>query len=73
MRLTSLLGLFSVDNGWIAIYPHPSEDATIKEFYPNTEDGIVDLLFAIKENCLYHYNSKHNIYNIIIEKRKVKI
>lgn len=72
MKLNSLLGLYQVDNGWIIIYPNPNDETMVKEFFPNTEDGIVDLLYCVKENCLYHYNSKHNIYHIIIDKKKVK-
>jgi hypothetical protein len=72
MKLNSLLGLYSVDNGWIIIYPSPNDETPVKEFYPSTEDGIVDLLYCIKENCLYHYNSKHNIYNVDIKKVKGK-
>lgn len=72
MTINSLLGLYQVDNGWIIIYPNPNDETMVKEFFPNTEDGIVDLLYCVKENCLYHYNSKHNNYNIDIKKVKVK-
>jgi len=72
-KLKSLVGLFPVDNAWILVYPSPNNpDGIIKEHYDKTDQGIIELLYAIKENCLYHFNSKHNIYNIIIEKKKVK-
>ncbi len=72
-KLKSLVGLFPVDNAFILVYPNPNDpDDLVQESYPNTDDGIIDLIYTFKENCLWHYNSKHNIYNIIIEKKKVK-
>jgi hypothetical protein len=71
--LKSKMGLFRVDDGWILIYPHPDGSGRqVQEVYTHDDESIVNILYTIKENCLYHYNSKHNEYNILIERKKVK-
>jgi hypothetical protein len=73
MNLKSEMGLFPIDTGWILEYPDPNDDLkTIKEHYEETDQGVIELLYAIMENCLHRFNSKHNNYNIIIKRVKVK-
>jgi len=73
MKLKSDMGLFPIDTGWILVYPNPEDEGNIiQEHYDRTDNGIIDLLYAIKENCLHHYNSKHNEFNIGIKRVKVK-
>jgi hypothetical protein len=72
--LKSSMGIFPIGNGWILAYENPYgfSGEIIKEHYDKTDDDIADMLYSIKENCLNHFNSKHNNYNIIIKKVKVK-
>jgi hypothetical protein len=73
MKLKSTMGLFPIDTGWILVYPDPNDsEHIIQEAYTRDDDDIVNILYTIKESCLQHYNSKHNEYNIAIDKRKVK-
>jgi hypothetical protein len=73
MKLNSVLGLYPIDNGWILVYPDPNDpEHIVQEAYTNDNDDIVNILYTIKEDCLHHYNSKHNIYNIVIKRVKVK-
>jgi hypothetical protein len=73
MKVKSTMGLFPLDDAWILIYPNPEdEEHIIREHYDRTDQGIIELLYAIKESCLHHYNSKHNEENIVIKIVKVK-
>jgi hypothetical protein len=73
ITLKSKIGLFPIDDAWILVYPNPEDEHNIiQEHYDKTDQGIIELLYAIKEGCLYHYNGKHNAHNIVIKRVKVK-
>jgi hypothetical protein len=70
--LKSKMGLFRVDDAWLLVYPHPLYSHQLQETFSDDDNGIVELLWTIKDNIMGHYNSKHNEYNIIIKRVKVK-
>jgi hypothetical protein len=72
MTISSNIGLFRLDDAWILCYPDPNSERIISEHFDMTDRGIIELLYSLKENCLGHYNGKHNDHNIIIKRVKVK-
>ncbi len=70
--LKSKMGLFSVDGAWLLVYPNSWDGRQVQEPFSKEDDGIIELLWTIKEEILGNRYSKHNIYNIVIKRVKVK-
>jgi hypothetical protein len=69
----SLIGLYSIGGHWVLLYPSQEEDKDYEEaVFSGSDEGIIELLYEIKESGLGHFNGKHNDYNIIIKRQRVK-